>query len=178
MLKRERVKPCMKLTDKEKEICEIYSQKDKDGFVNCNNCPLSLEGYLDAPSCYLTIDKEQKKLLKKLYGITLFRYGEDNKVAYIAGAISNRLDTYQYDFQDAETTLNWLGYKVLSPAWLPVGLHDYTDYMKISKEMLMASDIVFFLDGWEKSNGAKQEYEWAKESGKQIAYYKKDRILL
>jgi hypothetical protein len=177
-IKRVKKEPYMKLTDKEKEICEIYSQKDDNGFVDCERCPLNLDRYLDAPQCYLTIDKEQKDFIKKVYGVNLTRFGKDRKVAYIAGAISSKLDTYQYDFSDAETVISWYGFKVLSPAWLPVGLHDYSDYMKISKEMLMASDIVFFLDGWEESNGARQEYEWAKKFGKQIAYYGKDKMLL
>lgn len=168
----------MKLTPKEKEICKLYGTKDKDGFVNCDNCPLGLDAYLDAPSCYVTIDKEQEAWIKFEYGVTLPRFGKGDQVAYIAGAVSSRLDTYQNEFANAEMFIKWLGFKVLSPAWLPVGLHDYTDYMNISKQMLLASDIVFFLDGWKESKGAKQEYEWAKLYGKRIAYYGKERVFI
>lgn len=177
-LKRVNNKPCMKLTDKEKEICKLYSARDKDGFVNCSSCPMNLERYLDAPACYKTIDNDEKNWISRTFGVNLPRYGNGDKVAYIAGAISSKIDTYQYDFQDCETVLNWFGFKVLSPAWLPVGLHEYTDYMKISKEMLLASDIVFFLEGWEESEGARQEHEWARKFGKLIAYYKKNGVFV
>lgn len=99
-------------------------------------------------------------------------------VAYIAGKISDNLDTYQYDFSDAEQVLTHCGYTVLSPAWLPVGLHSYDDYMNISKEMLKAADDVFFLEGWKESKGARQEHEWAKRWKKNIFYYNKDAVIV
>ena len=99
-------------------------------------------------------------------------------VAYIAGAISDRLETYQYDFADVEQVLNELEIVVLSPAWLPVGLHKYEDYMRISKEMLLSADIVFFLEGWEKSKGATQEHKWAKKYRKKIYYYNKNEVIV
>lgn len=98
-------------------------------------------------------------------------------VAYIAGKISDNLDTYQYDFCDCQMVLEHLGYKVLSPAWMPVGLHKYEDYMNISKEMLKAADDVFFLEGWKESKGAMQEHEWAKRWKKNIFYYNKDMVI-
>lgn len=97
-------------------------------------------------------------------------------VCYIAGAITNN-PTYQYDFCDAEMVLKERGMIVLSPAWMPIGLHEYEDYMKIGKAMLEASDAVVFLEGWEKSNGAKIEHKLAKELGKKISYYKKGLVL-
>ena len=47
----------MKLTEKEKEICERYSARDETGHVHCNECPLNI-GY---PArwefmCYAIID--------------------------------------------------------------------------------------------------------------------------
>ena len=99
-------------------------------------------------------------------------------VAYIAGSISDRLETYKYAFADAEQTLTHCGYTVLSPAWLPVGLHRYEDYMNISKQMLKAADDVFFLEGWKESKGARQEHEWAEKWHKNIFYYKKDLVIV
>lgn len=99
-------------------------------------------------------------------------------VAYIAGKISNNLDTYQYDFCDCQMVLEKIGYTVLSPACLPVGLHNYDDYMNISKQMLKAADDVFFLEGWKESKGARQEHEWAKKWKKNIFYYSKDMVIV
>ena len=99
-------------------------------------------------------------------------------VAYIAGKITDNLDTYQYDFADCEMALKQLDYTVLSPAYLPVGLHKYEDYMNISKEMLKAADDVFFIEGWKESNGARQEHEWAKKWNKNIYYYSKDKVIV
>lgn len=98
-----------------------------------------------------------------------------NKVAYIAGSISDRLDAYQYDFCDCEMVLNHLGYVVLSPAWLPIGLHEYDDYMNIGEQMLRASDLVVFLEGWEESVGASIEHDLAMGLHKKIVYYNKNR---
>lgn len=99
-------------------------------------------------------------------------------VAYIAGSISDNIDRYQYDFADAEQVLMHLGYVVLSPAWLPAGLHGYEDYMEISKQMMKAADDVFFLEGWKKSKGAKREHEWAKRRKKNIHYYFRDKVIV
>lgn len=101
-----------------------------------------------------------------------------NKVAYIAGSISDRLDAYQYDFCDCEMVLNHLGYVVLSPAWLPVGLHEYEHYMEIGKDMIRACDVVFFLKGWEKSKGAKIEHKMASYLKKEIVYYDKGKVIV
>lgn len=59
----------MKLTDKEQEICDRFSVHDKDGYVHCDECPLTLP-VLGAKLgldllCYATIDgrlKEAKEL--------------------------------------------------------------------------------------------------------------------
>lgn len=99
-------------------------------------------------------------------------------VAYIAGKISDNLDKYQYAFAECQMVLEQLGYTVLSPAWLPVGLHRYEDYMNISKQMLKAADDVFFLEGWKESKGARQEHEWAEKWHKNIFYYKKDLVIV
>lgn len=56
----------MKLTPKEKEICNEYGKRDEDGFVHCHECPLNLSnGFIYWLECYATIDgrtAEAKKL--------------------------------------------------------------------------------------------------------------------
>lgn len=47
----------MKLTEKEKEICEKYSKPDKEGYVQCDKCPLNLcNDFYFGLECYATID--------------------------------------------------------------------------------------------------------------------------
>jgi hypothetical protein len=90
--------------------------------------------------------------------------------AFISGPITNRIDTYQYAFADAQMTLEFLGYKVLNPAWLPKGLK-IEDYVKIDNAMLECSDVIVLLPGWENSEGSRKEVELAKSLGIQkIAY--------
>ena len=77
---------------------------------------------------------------------------------------------YQYDFADAQMTLEFLGYKVLNPAWLPKGLK-IEDYVKIDNAMLECSDVIVLLPGWENSEGSRKEVELAMQLGKQINKY-------
>ena len=90
--------------------------------------------------------------------------------AYIAGPITKRLNTYQYAFSDAEMVLNYLGYKVLNPAWLPKGLKD-EDYQRIDDAMLQTADVVVLLKGWERSKGARHEAMLAEQLGKKLIEY-------
>lgn len=90
--------------------------------------------------------------------------------AFISGPITKRLKTYQYAFADAEMVLEFLGYKVLNPAWLPRGLKD-KDYETVNDAMLSVADTIVLLPGWEKSPGARREARLAEEWGKQIMTY-------
>ena len=89
---------------------------------------------------------------------------------YIAGPITKRLKTYQYAFADAEMVMNFLGYKVLNPAWLPKGLKD-EDYQRIDDAMLQTADVVVLLKGWERSKGARREARLAEQLGKKLIEY-------
>lgn len=90
--------------------------------------------------------------------------------AFISGPITNRIDNYQHAFADAQMVLEFLGYKVLNPAWLPKGLK-IEDYVKIDNAMLECSDVIVLLPGWENSEGSRKEVELAKQLGKQIIKY-------
>ncbi len=90
--------------------------------------------------------------------------------AFISGPITKRMARYQYDFADAQMVLEFLGYKVLNPAWLPKGLK-IEDYVKIDNAMLECSDVIVLLPGWENSEGSRKEVELAMQLGKQIIKY-------
>ena len=90
--------------------------------------------------------------------------------AFISGPITNRIDTYQHAFADAQMVLEFLGYKVLNPSWLPKGLK-IEDYVKIDNAMLECSDVIVLLPGWENSEGSRKEVELAKSLGIQIIAY-------
>ena len=90
--------------------------------------------------------------------------------AFISGPITNRMARYQYDFADAQMVLEFLGYKVLNPAWLPKGLKD-KDYETVNDAMLSVADTVVLLPGWEKSPGARREAKLAEKYGKTIVIY-------
>ena len=55
----------MKLTEREKEICEEYGKRGADGYTNCWRCPLVID-QLDC-ICYANVDgrtriaKKQKR---------------------------------------------------------------------------------------------------------------------
>lgn len=44
----------MKLTKKEKEICDKYKQRDERGLVRCHECPLAIDNRMEL--CYATAD--------------------------------------------------------------------------------------------------------------------------
>ena len=83
---------------------------------------------------------------------------------YIAGRITGN-PHYKAEFKETETALQCAGHTVLNPAELPEGMKP-ADYMRICFAMLESADVVFFQRGWEISNGAKLEYDYAKYIGK------------
>jgi len=58
-----------------------------------------------------------------------------------------------------------MGHIVINPAYLPEGLNNY---MCICKAMIDQADAIVFLNGWRKSKGACEEYEYAIDTKKQI----------
>lgn len=90
-------------------------------------------------------------------------------IIYIAGKMTGLPDLGREKFNAAEKWLRELGYNVLNPACLPVGLPSKC-YMPICLAMLEQADGILLLDGWEDSPGAQIEKAYADYQGKDIFY--------
>lgn len=94
------------------------------------------------------------------------------KKVYISGPITGTKD-YMSRFSTAHLSLARQGYSVVNPAMVNAMLPEdttYDEYMAMSFAMLDMCDSVYMLDGWEKSKGAKMEYERALKNGLNIIY--------
>ena len=92
-------------------------------------------------------------------------------VIYIAGAISGEVESNRHKFMAAKHRILASTNKaiILSTADLPTGLSE-AQYMSICLPMVMASDTIFMLDGWERSPGASAEFALAKKLNLKIVY--------
>ena len=84
---------------------------------------------------------------------------------YIAGPMTGLPDYNVAAFYAAELELKKRGYTVLNPATLPRDLPD-NKYLPICMAMIEASDAVYMLPGWNRSQGATAEYWYAVRQGK------------
>lgn len=91
----------------------------------------------------------------------------ENKVAYIAGPMTGIKDYNKPQFNFAEKSLKELGFTVLNPASMPLGLSQ-AQYMDICFAMIRSSTHIYMLYKWEESLGAKAEYAYAKKLGLEI----------
>lgn len=84
---------------------------------------------------------------------------------YISGPITG-WPNYEERFESAEELLHQGGYDVINPAdalaYMPKST-SHEEYMAKSFELLKECDGIYMLDGWEKSAGARTEFEFAKE---------------
>lgn len=90
-------------------------------------------------------------------------------IIYLSGPISSCLDTYKQTFAEAQAWFETLGYIVISPAVLPLGLANES-YLPICLKMLDAADAIAMIGDWEKSAGAKMEKAYAEYQGKLVIY--------
>jgi nucleoside 2-deoxyribosyltransferase len=80
-------------------------------------------------------------------------------VIYIAGPITG-VENYRKPFELAEKLLEEQGHTVLTPIVHPEGL-TRGQYMRMCLAMIDSADAVYFLDGWEKSDGATIEHAYS-----------------
>ena len=98
----------------------------------------------------------------------------ERKRVYISGQISGKED-YMIHFSNAKRYLLSTGVftGVVNPAEvgyvLPMDfVHE--EYMTVSLAILSMCDAIYMLDGWQNSEGAKEEYAMAKAKGIDIIY--------
>lgn len=89
---------------------------------------------------------------------------------YISGAITNN-PNYKEDFERAKDFLQkeYPKAEIINPALVNSFLPKSTtheEYMRMSFCMLDMCDSVYFINGWEDSKGANQEYGYAIAKGK------------
>ncbi|WP_140918204.1 DUF4406 domain-containing protein [Limnobaculum xujianqingii] len=82
-------------------------------------------------------------------------------VVFISGPMTGIANFNRTTFNSLAEVLEEQGFVVLNPAVLPDGLA-HEQYMKITLAMLEEADVMFLLDGWDNSKGAKQEFIKAK----------------
>lgn len=100
------------------------------------------------------------------------RNGEKTRhpIIYIAGPMKGLKNANRAAFAEAAEKLRSLGYIVLNPAILPIGMPP-DHYMPICLAMVQAADIICMLDGWGRSRGANIELDFAKYQGKDVVTY-------
>lgn len=89
---------------------------------------------------------------------------------YISGAITGT-DDYMERFAKVEERLKKQGYSVINPAavnsMMPADTK-YEEYMKMSFCMLDMCDAIYLMKGWENSNGANRERQYALSHNKDV----------
>lgn len=106
-------------------------------------------------------------MAKALFLQILIQEAEKMKI-YIAGPISTNED-YQNKFKEAEEQLKKLGHIPMNPV-KNVGF-EYKDYIDMGLTELSKCDGIILLNGWESSNGARLEMDYAITVGLEILFY-------
>lgn len=92
---------------------------------------------------------------------------------YISGPITKDPDFF-LKFREKQKMLEESGYRTCNPAYLafsmPKALH--SEYMHVCYAMLDNCDAIYMMDGWNESDGARQERERASKRGMPIVYEK------
>lgn len=91
------------------------------------------------------------------------------KIIYLAGKMAGLDDLGRTQFFEKACELEKMGYIVINPGALPIGLPGFS-YMPICTAMIDAADAIYMMFGWYDSVGAKLELEYAKYQGKDVIY--------
>lgn len=75
---------------------------------------------------------------------------------YVVGPMTGIKNFNHGLFNEAEKVLSSLGFAVISPAKLPIGLA-YKDYLSFGLLSVNVCDFIYCLPGWQNSSGAKLE---------------------
>ena len=89
-------------------------------------------------------------------------------IVYIAGPITGN-ENYFAEFGAAAAELTGKGNIVFNPASLPAGL-PWETYMPVCFAMMDACDAVYFLKRWERSKGARIEFDRAAKRGMKLMF--------
>jgi hypothetical protein len=88
---------------------------------------------------------------------------------FISGPITGYPNQNRESFARAEQYLTEEGMIVINPSMFPIGF-THEQYMKWCKVILDDCDSIYMLDGWQESQGAIEEYHYARNFGKDIFY--------
>ena len=102
------------------------------------------------------------------------------KRIYLSGPITGT-DDYLERFEAVENRLKEQGFSVINPARVTAALPpdlDYEEYMELDFRLLDLCNMVYMLNGWEKSCGANREYGYAMAAGKMIFSRRKEQRAL
>ena len=84
------------------------------------------------------------------------------KMVYVSGPVTRNENAIE-QFEEADKFLRKIGHIPLNPIRIdaphPLKMGKWLYYMRKSVELLMKSDALFLLDGWEKSDGARIEFD-------------------
>lgn len=86
---------------------------------------------------------------------------------YIAGKITGTID-YEKRFAEAEEKLKAEGHTVLNP--VKNKGFTYKEYIDMGLCELMRCDAIYMLNGWEFSEGAKLELNYALTTGRKVFF--------
>lgn len=102
-----------------------------------------------------------------------YKMEEDKKIrAYISGSITGNKNAYKH-FADAEKELAGFDFIPVNPFNDPCNRNDASDYSSnLIKGMKVLSecDLIYMLKGWQTSTGARIEYSFAVNMGKEVLF--------